>query len=1255
MWYKSITRVFLLTLAMAVCASAQFGPRDRSSSSTSDGPGSGRTVIRFMPSWTNTSAVMIIGGTETIMTSVKNYCGWFEARTTKPTGAFNIRFKQTIGSTYVGAEGNEEVVAGALPMMNEISLDSVAALSDTLWVQSFKNGEPEIFAEYPGILGPCPTRTISVMMFDWLHGNFGDGEFERSGGEKIWLGGNNAAKDSILDNYAYLISNDFGSGGCQSTGGKAMPGMVEPLLGANGVPKRNSSNFPADCHGTDYLDYWFLPLEIGEDASGKKYTNSTCRDLELELDKEGYWFGQKNSQSPERGLFFLDDFQYLDEAQTVPNIFYDRLNGSGGYHNFGFTMKFQAKFEYVRGQKFEFKGDDDVWVFINNRLVVDIGGQHAEVSGAVDLDTLGLTEGKEYPFHIFYVERHTSSSNFMMRTSMDLHTDASIFLTNDSLQTVATGQPWAIKNYDVWQITKGDALSCDFDANELAQIDTIEGPSNYRLTGGNLGEAGVRLDSIGRWFEGITLAPSWARFTIDTASIVENNGLAPGHYYLEVSLKSDPSQKTGVWFTIPPYKVPTLVFATERWQSLGPQVSGDTLQIGKWAYEKYKVQVMFLEDWAQVSIYNQNVTLTSSDPKMQIVDENGKPIGKVALDSSGRATFYVIANAPVSGVTLQAKGTASSASSWINLVFQEPPIPRISLAKIFDRNGDGKGDSVFIHFDRKLGGDNKLDSLQFAFGEGFPVQSTYDIHSNQTDISIVSSKTCEPKKHCGFSSLIFTGGKEGVYNGSVDTWFTYKEGGKSYHFHIAADPLTDGVNPIVMQAVKSITKNGHVLSLSFSEAITDSTRQFFKDMFRYVCVRAGAVVDPEKPIGADKGASNSKMDLLFTMTTVDAVIPSVGDSVGFVPGEGGSSVNVALDLNNNKPHKYTPMVRISGQQDMQITGTDVRPISADNPIIDTAGTTSPFLIPNTDVDAKHVADSLGVQGHLVGFDVAELIATQTADEIASLDALISTLLNAGKDDTTYTVTEITEEESAAQLIALIESGTITGFTDEAYQGVQDGSITADNYKKKLKGDDLALFEEYVQSGIEASRDSTMNITPAANKDVGKLFQDIIDGTISEKELKKAGVSEEVIEAIKKGTITANNIDQFRDGTLSLVKPDDVKLKYETFYYTHLGNYVGGSSGTILCSDKEVYGEEGCLVNTGNLFLAWNMRADDGRLAGTGVYIARLHMKVMVGKKTATDITRDLLWGVRRGGKNTLDLGAILKDGDNNKKKKKNRR
>ena len=62
----------------------------------------------------------------------------------------------------------------------------------------------------------------------------------------------------------------------------------------------------------------------------------------------------------------------------------------------------------------------------------------------------------------------------MMRTSIDLRTEASIFLTD-------TRSTRDIKNYDVWQIVKKDALSCDFSANELADVDTVEGPSNYRL------------------------------------------------------------------------------------------------------------------------------------------------------------------------------------------------------------------------------------------------------------------------------------------------------------------------------------------------------------------------------------------------------------------------------------------------------------------------------------------------------------------------------------------------------------------------------------------------------------------------------------------------------------------------------------------------------------------------------------------------------------------------------------------------------
>lgn len=83
--------------------------------------------------------------------------------------------------------------------------------------------------------------------------------------------------------------------------------------------------------------------------------------------------------------------------------------------------------------------------------------------------------------------------------------------------------------------------------------------------------------------------------------------------------------------------------------------------------------------------------------------------------------------------------------------------------------------------------------------------------------------------------------------------------------------------------------------------------------------------------------------------------------------------------------------------------------------------------------------------------------------------------------------------------------------------------------------------------------------------------------------------------------------------------------------------MGGTSKSIKCSDKEIYGEEGCMKNKGKIFLAWNMRSNNGRLVGTGVYIARLELKIIVNGKTTMHQTRDKLWGVRRGKVNKLGL------------------
>jgi fibro-slime domain-containing protein len=87
------------------------------------------------------------------------------------------------------------------------------------------------------------------------------------------------------------------------------------------------------------------------------------------------------------------------------------------------TTEIHTSFTYHGGEQFHFNGDDDVLVFVNDRLALDLGGVHVAEDGVIDFDAraaeLALQVGNTYSLAVFHAERHTDQSHFKMVTSIE--------------------------------------------------------------------------------------------------------------------------------------------------------------------------------------------------------------------------------------------------------------------------------------------------------------------------------------------------------------------------------------------------------------------------------------------------------------------------------------------------------------------------------------------------------------------------------------------------------------------------------------------------------------------------------------------------------------------------------------------------------------------------------------------------------------------------------------------------------------------
>jgi fibro-slime domain-containing protein len=182
------------------------------------------------------------------------------------------------------------------------------------------------------------------------------------------------------------------------------PGIIQKALGADQKPVYAKGNGSASATTTGAASFasWFhdidglnqgqeLTLQFTQDPSdpsGKKWSYDSAATMG----------------------FFPIDGQLLGATPPV---------NEGLLHNYHFTFELHTVFKYQQGQLFRFRGDDDVWIFIDGQLVVDLGGIHVAEERTVDLSALGLSDGREYPLDGFFAERHVTDSNFAMETSLE--------------------------------------------------------------------------------------------------------------------------------------------------------------------------------------------------------------------------------------------------------------------------------------------------------------------------------------------------------------------------------------------------------------------------------------------------------------------------------------------------------------------------------------------------------------------------------------------------------------------------------------------------------------------------------------------------------------------------------------------------------------------------------------------------------------------------------------------------------------------